>query len=124
VAVATAATPSPVDANAGSGLRITGIVVGAVGAAALASGVILNLRANSMASDLEKPESYSRSTDSSRKDWKTLAWVDYGAGAGPLVAGGVLYYLGWNRGRADSSTLAVTPVLSSDTIGTAVTGAF
>lgn len=62
VEVATA-PPQPFDKKAGAGLRMVGIVVGAVGVAALGTGVALNLKANSMATDLEKPDNFNRDTD-------------------------------------------------------------
>jgi hypothetical protein len=122
--VARPANESPADGKAGSGLRIAGITVAAVGAAALVSGVVLNLKANGLASDLEKPESYSRSTDSTRKDYKTLGWVSYGAGAALLATGAVMYYVGWSKGQASQPTVTVAPVLSTNTIGTVLRGAF
>jgi hypothetical protein len=108
----------------GSGLRITGITIGALGVAAVVTGVVLNLKANSMAGDLEKPESYSRSSDSTRKDYKTAAWVGYGAGAAFVAGGAVLYYLGRLNGQESASGLTVSPAVSSNMVGTTLTGAF
>jgi hypothetical protein len=122
--VARSANEAPPDGKAGSGLRIAGITVAAVGAAALVSGVVLNLKANSLANDLEKPENYSRSTDSTRKDYKTLSWVGYGAGAALLATGAAMYYVGWSNGQASQPTVTVAPVLSTNTIGTVLRGAF
>jgi hypothetical protein len=122
--VAVAATQPPADAKAGRGLRIAGVAVAGVGAAALVSGLALNLKANSMATDLEKPESYSRSTDSTRKDYKTLGWVGYGAGAALLATGAAMYYVGWSKGQDSPPTLALAPVLATGTIGAVFAGAF
>ena len=66
----------------GSGLRTAGIVTVAVGGAALIAGVILNLKVNNMASDLQKIDGYSTSKESDRKTYETLGWVGYGVGAG------------------------------------------
>jgi hypothetical protein len=112
------------DKNAGAGLRIAGIVVGAVGVAALGAGLALNLKANSMASDLEKPDNFNRDTDSSRKDYKTLSWVGYGVGAALLAGGSVMYLLGWRAGQASGSDIALVPTFTSGSAGALLTGAF
>jgi len=116
--------PLPPTTSAGSGLRLGGVVTAAVGVAALAAGVALNLKANSMASDLEKPYNYSRSSESSRKDYQTMGWVSYGAGAACIVTGAILYTIGWHRGRAALPAVAVSPVWAPQGGSLALTGAF
>lgn len=61
--------------DSGSGLRTAGVIAASVGGAALLAGVELNLKVNSMTSDLEQPNSYNRGTDSTRKDYKTMGWI-------------------------------------------------
>lgn len=112
------------DKNAGSGLRIAGIVAASVGVAALGAGLALNLKANSMASDLEKPDNFNRDTDASRKDYKTLSWVGYGVGAALLAGGSVMYLLGWRAGQSSSSGITVAPTFASGSAGVLLTGAF
>jgi hypothetical protein len=122
--VATLQQPQKLDGQAGSGLRIAGITVASVGAAALLAGVVLNLKANSMSSDLEKPDNFNRDTDNSRKDYKTLGWVSYGVGAACLAGGSLLYYLGWHSGRDSASSVALVPNVASGMAGAMLTGAF
>jgi tetratricopeptide (TPR) repeat protein len=99
-------TPKPSESTAGgSGLRTVGIVAVATGAAALAAGLALNLKHNSMVSDLQK--SYDPDPDSEAKTYRTLSLVGYGVGAACVVGGAVLYYLGWQAGRV---TVAPAPV--------------
>jgi hypothetical protein len=125
VPAATATAEAAPDKNAGAGLRIAGIVVGAVGLAAIGAGVGFNIKANSMASDLEKPESFNRDTDSSRKTYKTLSMVGYGVGAAFVVGGSLMYILGWRSGhRAKSSEVALVPIFAPDSAGALLTGAF
>lgn len=124
VAVATSPRKADVEPSNGGGLRIVGLTVGGLGVAGVVTGLVLNLKANSMASDLEKPESYSRSSDSTRKDYKTFAWISYGAGAAFVVGGAVMYYLGWQKGHDSDSAVAVVPVASTNMVGTMLTGAF
>jgi hypothetical protein len=104
----------------GSGLRTAGLVTGAVGGAALVAGVILNLKVNSMSSDLEKQYNYDPGTDSTRNGYKTAGWVGYGIGATCLVGGAVLYYLGWRQG----STFSVEPAIAPSMAGAMLTGTF
>lgn len=111
--------------NAGSGLRIAGITVGSVGVVALGTGLVLNLKANSMSADLEKPDNFNRDTDSSRKSYKTLAWIGYGAGAALLAGGSLLYFLGWRASQGpDRSGVALVPTIAPGTAGALLMGAF
>ena len=104
----------------GAGLRVAGLVVGAVGIAGLVTGVVLNVKVNSMSSDLEKPFNYSPETDATRKDYKTAGWVSYGVGATCLAGGALLYYLGRRAGTRAS----IQPTLGPDVAGAAIMGAF
>jgi hypothetical protein len=107
----------------GSGLRITGIAGMAVGVAGIATGVILNLKANSLASELEKsPTSYTRGKESSRASYQTFGWVGYGAGAACVVGGALLYYLGHRQGP--SAQVALVPTAQPGQIGAVLQGAF
>jgi hypothetical protein len=105
----------------GASFRAAGIVVAVLGGAGLGAGVALNLKVNSMATDLES--GYDPSVDSSRKNYKTAMWVGYGAGAACLIGGGVLYYLGWRHSQ-DLPSVALVPTVTSEMVGTAVWGAF
>jgi hypothetical protein len=113
----------PPDGQAGSGLRIAGIAVGSVGIAAVVSGVILNLKVNSMSSDLEKTSNFNRDTDNTRQSYKTMGWVAYGLGAACLAGGPLLYYLGWRAGNRATATASLVPVLGPDGAGLALAGA-
>ena len=115
------ATPEPSASSAGSGLRTTGLVVAAVGAAGLVTGLVLNLKANSMSSDLEGL--YDPSVDSSRKRYETASWIGYGAGAACLVSGAILYYIGWHRG-GHAASVALIPTVTPDMAGTVLRGSF
>jgi hypothetical protein len=114
----------PPHGKAGSGLRMAGVTVAAVGVAALIAGVVLNLKVNSMASDLAKSDNFNRDTDTSRKNYKTLGWVSYGVGAACLAGGSLLYYLGWQSGRDSASSVALVPNVAPGMTGAALTGAF
>jgi tetratricopeptide (TPR) repeat protein len=111
----------------GRGLRIAGVTAAAVGVAGIATGVILNLKANSLAKDLEAANGssttlYSRSTESSRSSYQTLGWVGYGAGAACLVGGAVLYLLGHSQGQ--DAQVAFVPAVGAAPVGAALQGAF
>jgi hypothetical protein len=123
VVVATEAQPSR--KGAGSGLRIAGIVVGSLGVVALGTGVALNLKVNSMAKDLEKTDNFNRDTDSTRKDYKTLGWIGYGAGAALLAGGSLLYFLGWHASHGSSEpSVALVPTLAPGAAGAVLEGVF
>jgi hypothetical protein len=103
----------------GSPLRIAGLVTGAVGVGGLVAGVILNLKVNSMSSDLEKQYNYRPATDATRENYKTAGWIAYGAGATCLVGGALLYYFGWRRGSTEFA-----PAVAPGMAGAAVKGVF
>jgi hypothetical protein len=107
---------------AGRGLRIAGIVTASTGVAVLGTAVLLNLKANSMAKDLEKPTGYDRSKASDRKDYETYSWIGYGVGAACLVGGAVLYGLGLSS--SGPSSVALAPALAPDHAGISLQGVF
>jgi hypothetical protein len=103
-------------------MRTAGVIAAGLGGVALVTGVALNLKVNSLATDLEVPGAYSRSTESRRSEYATLAWIGYGVG-GALLAGGVALYL-LGRGSARTDAIALAPVFASDRVGAALMGAF
>lgn len=115
------AAPVPSAGRGGSGLRAAGGVVAAVGVAGLATGLVLNLKANSMSSNLEAD--WNPGTNSTREGYKTAGWIAYGGGAACIVAGTVLYYLGWRRGAREPS-VALVPTAGPHMAGTFVVGSF
>jgi hypothetical protein len=108
--------------NPGASLRLAGIVVGAAGVATLGPAVILNLKANSLASELNTPTGYDRSKQSDRASYRTMSLVAYGIGSACLVGGAVLYGIGATRARP--STLAVLPTLAPGYASLGLQGAF
>lgn len=102
--------PATAEGNKGAGLRLTGIVLGSVGAAALVAGVILNAKANSLADDFNKTQN--PSTQSSQSSYKTASMIGYGAGIGVLVAGGVLYLIGRTSANANPVQASFVPILT------------
>jgi hypothetical protein len=115
----------PTDANPGSGLRITGIVLASVGVAALGVGLGLNLLANKKISDMEsKPDGYTDSKNSSHNTYVTLTWVGYGVGAACLATGAILYGVGLSARSKSSSQVSVVPTFGMGQAGAAFAGAF
>jgi hypothetical protein len=107
-----------------SGLRTTGIIIAAVGGLALASGIVLNLKVNAMASDLQKTDGYTDGKESDRKTYQTLGWVSYGAGAAFVATGAVLYYIGRRQDAPRSASVAFAPAFAPGQAGAFLKGAF
>jgi hypothetical protein len=122
--VATQAESPAATAGSGAGLRIGGIVVGSLGVAAVAAGVIFNLKANSTISDMKSVGGYSPSRDTDRKTYQTVAWVGYGAGAACILTGALLYTVGFKQAGNASHDLALLPAISDSHAGVALTGGF
>jgi hypothetical protein len=110
--------------QSGSGLRTAGVITAAVGGVALVAGVVLNLKVNSMASDLQKTDGYTANKESNRKTYETLGWVSYGVGAACVATGAVLYYLGQRPDSAGSSSIALVPAFAPGRAGAILKGAF
>ena len=114
---------APPDTMAGAGWRVAGLTTFAVGFAGVATGVVLNLKANDLADELEaSTASYRRGKENTRATYETLGWGAYSAGLACMAGGAILYYLGYRKGR--SSQVTFLPAAGPRVAGAAVRGAF
>jgi hypothetical protein len=120
--VTTVEQPRSATSSPGRGLRIAGITAGALGVASLATAVILNIKANSIADDLNKPTGYDRGKVSQQSNYQSGSWIGYGVGSACLLGGAILYYLGYSS--ESSSAVALLPMLAPDQAGVAFRGGF
>lgn len=128
-AVAPAATVSK--SSTGSGLRTAGWVLGGVGVAGIAVGLVEFLSASSQKSDLTSqqmngafPAGYQstfQSTNDSIKSKQTIAVIAGGIGAAALVTGIVLIIVGGNQ---SSSSVSVSPTPMPGGGGAVLAGSF
>jgi hypothetical protein len=131
-----AGTAAPVAAvtkstSSGSGLRTAGWVLGGIGVAGVAVGVIEFLSANSQKSDLTNqqvngafPAGYQttfQSTNDSIKSKQTIAVIAGGVGVAALVTGVVLIIVGGNQ---SSGSVSVSPSVIPGGGGALVAGSF
>jgi hypothetical protein len=106
------------------GLITAGIITATVGVGGVVTGLVFNLKANSLASDWEnKPGAYSTAAENDQKSYKTTAWVGYGVGAACAVTGAVLIALGARR-TGSSGDVALVPSIGPGQMGALLTGAF
>jgi hypothetical protein len=123
-----AATPVPVviEQHSTSRLRTAGMVTASVGVLAVVGGVVFNVHANSLTSDLNQPTGWNRGKASSRDTYETLGWVGYGVGAAALATGATLFVLGGRSGTtAGASTgVALTPVLLPGSASLSLRGSY
>ncbi|MGD0838815.1 MAG: hypothetical protein ABSB49_19440 [Polyangia bacterium] len=117
-------TNQPPEGAPGSYLRVASVVTAAVGVAALITGLALNLKANSMASDFGKLDGYTDTKASQRQTWETLSWAGYGVGGAGLAAATILYYLGSRSGAASATSLAILPAFAPGQASATVKGSF
>lgn len=108
--------------SSGRGYRITGIVGGALGAAAIGAGVVFGAEAEVLARHVESSTPFNPDNEDRGKLFEKLQWVGYGVGAG-LVATGIVFYA---IGAASSKTpsLAVTPTALPGGAGLHAQGTF
>ena len=109
--------PSPPDVNRGRGLRVTGIILAAVGVAAVGTGVGLALKSQSLST-----KDYSRSREDERASLKTWGLVSYGVGAAAIATGAILYIVGWPSEQ--TSSVALLPVAAPDGASVLLQGRF
>jgi hypothetical protein len=100
--------------NAGSGLRTAGWILGGTGVAAIATAVVLNIKANAAADALWTQQSQHK--ESQYDTLRTWSWIAYGAGAVSLATGAALYVWGMKAGeaRASSPSVALLPTAAAD----------
>ena len=121
--ITTTQAAAPV-AQPGRTLRIAGIITGAVGVATIGTGAILGLRARSLSNKVTNSTKFNPSDDSAGSRAETMQWVFYGVGAGAVVAGAALYYLGMRAAEKTPSRVSLAPVLGPGTAGVAAMGVF
>ncbi len=107
--------PPPPGESGGSVLPTIGIVVGSIGLAGVATGFVLNLKANQAADS---------GLESSLHSYKTSSMVCYGAGGAALVTGIVLYLVGHKRTRTGSGSVALAPFSPRGGAGLTLEGEF
>lgn len=118
------ATNPPHELAGGSRLRTGGIITASVGGAALVTGIILNIKVNSMASDLQKTDGYTDAKESDRKTYASLGWASYGVGAACVATGAVLYYLGMKPGQNVGTSVSLVPAFAPGQAGALLNGVF
>ena len=120
--VAAVAAPEP--APRGRGLRIAGIVSGAVGVACIATGVGFGLQARSLSNKVAGATTFKPADDSAGLRDEKMQWVFLGVGAGATVAGAALYYFGVRAARATPSGLSLGPLVGPGIAGVSAMGVF
>jgi hypothetical protein len=125
VAVAPAppvAAPAPVrliapvpaqDAHDGSALRLTGVIVGAVGLAAIGAGVYCSVKSYDVRDDTSKVDSY-----------KTAGYISYGVGAAAVATGITLYVIGRDKSAGEYAPVALVPAFAPGVGAVLVRGHF
>ena len=98
----------------GRTLRISGLAVGGVGVASIATGVFFGLRARSQSRDLNNADEWDPSLESSAKRADRNAKILLGVGGAALIGGGVLFYLGMRAEQ--SSQVAIIPSTDGATL--------
>ena len=104
--------------------HLAGTIFAGVGGAALVAGVVLNLKANNIASTYSDRGAYTKGKESERKDYATLAWVGYGVGAACVATGAVLYLIGQKSNADSSPAMALVPALAPGAAGAMLKGSF
>jgi len=118
------ATQHEAPTHSGAGLRVAGIVTASVGVAAAVAGVLLNLKVNSTVKSMDTTVGNYESRNSDRKNYQTMAWVGYGAGAACVVTGAILYGFGLRDGGDSSTNVALLPAIGHGQAGALLTGGF
>ena len=128
VVAADATKPAEPSPRKGAFLRKTGIVLGAVGVAGIASGVVFSVLTSSTKSQVESDGRngvFDPDKDARGHTYAALQWVGYGVGAAGIAAGAITYYYGYKTGRQDGGqAVALFPVVAPGHTGVALQGSF
>lgn len=109
--------------SGGASLRVAGIVSGAVGVIGLGVGTGFALHARSLSSELSRSGAqYDPEKVHAGQRADTIAIVGFAAGGALVVAGAALYW--WGRQDHSVERVGVAPVVSSQSAGLAVFGAW
>jgi hypothetical protein len=116
-----AATPG----RPGLGLRIAGIACGVVGAALVGMGIYYYTQARSISDKVSRTTNPSASDQQEGKDAEAMQWVFYGAGAGMLATGAVLYLLGRHFAASEGGGESrIAPMVGPGLAGISARGTF
>jgi tetratricopeptide (TPR) repeat protein len=112
----------------GRGLRIAGLATAGLGLVGVGLGVKFGLDASRIQDDIEsQPDGTPWMFDDLYADGEAAnrnMWISYGVGAAALVAGGALFYLGWNAGQEEERQWAIAPVWGASGSGLVLVGGF
>jgi hypothetical protein len=125
-AVTTAPTSAPSDGGKAA-LRISSVVLAAVGVVAVGFGAFMSMKVNSTNDDLKKEFAQPYVTDVARVQqlqsdgdrYQTLQWVGYGVGAAAVAGAVTTFILGgykfpWSAATSDRVAVDLAPSLSPD----------
>jgi hypothetical protein len=102
---------------------VAGLAVGGAGLAAVVTGAVFGLQARAKGDSVSGAKVFDPAADQAGHRAQTLQYVFYGVGAAALAAGGILYYLGLDRGPGDAG-VALAPTFTSRSAGVALGGRF
>jgi tetratricopeptide (TPR) repeat protein len=112
--------PQEPSARGGRGLRLSGLAAGSVGVALIGTGIYFGVRASSKAGAVADYRgewgAEQKALEQAGERAGVLAAALLGTGAAALVAGGVLYYLGYRRAERPRSTMTLAPVRGGSTL--------
>jgi PEGA domain len=83
--------------QAGAGLRTTGVVLGALGVAAVGAGAVFGWKVRSLSDTASGAHQHSPAADINGSRYETLEWIGYGAGAALLIGGVISYLVGASK---------------------------
>jgi len=124
-----APAPEPVDSavpeSPGRSMRIAGLATAGAGAVALGVGVVFGLKAQAISKEAAEWDQFDQQRFNEGKSAETTMFILTGVGGAAVVAGGVLYFLGYRAGKTtNADTVTFLPTLGAGHAGFAATGRF
>jgi hypothetical protein len=118
-----AVSPAP---SPGRPFRLAGLAAGGAGVVGLAVGIGFGLHAKSISDEATHWDMFHQARYDEGQAAQRNMYILTGIGAAAIVAGGVLYYLGYRADAAyhDSGALTFTPTLAADRVAFVATGRF
>jgi hypothetical protein len=109
---------------AGSGLRLTGVVLVGAGGLAVATGLVFGLKARAQGQSDAKASAFDLNADNTGHRYQTLQWVGYGVGAALIAGGAMTYFFGWRAREEQSTSVALAIIPDPNGVLPSVVGRF
>jgi len=110
--------------NPGRGLRIAGVICGAVGVASIGTAVYFYAQARSYSNKVSNEVIPVSADEQAGRNAQTMQWVFYSVGGAAIATGTVLYVVGSRAPSESNSAATIAPMVGLGLAGISARGSF